>query len=154
MDLFPCHAFAFAQYTVYIYESLKAQPNHRGAGKHDPHLLSARLRSYSSLYAPSTKPYRQSLLHTARRRGVWLQWESPLSFECTCSPPFHLQHSTPRPFGTSPLGFLLGTSQEAVADFALVSTTSTEAAASVSVRLITGKINDTCSIFIPGAMPI
>lgn len=144
MDLFPCHAVALAQYTVYIYESLKAQPNHRGAGKHDPHPLSTRLHSYSMLCMPSMKPYRQSLLHTARQRRVRLQWESPLSF--TVSPA--TLHATPL------WHVSFGNISRSCCGLALVSTTSTEAVTIVSVRFVIGKINNTCSISIPGAMPI
>lgn len=47
--------------TVYIYESLKSQPNHRGAGKPDPGAFTVRFQSYLLLCVPHTSPFSAEL---------------------------------------------------------------------------------------------
>ena len=48
---------------VYISKSLKAQRNHRGAGKHDPRVLRAPLQSHLLLYMPCMKSNHRLFLH-------------------------------------------------------------------------------------------
>lgn len=50
-------ARTWLQPTVYIYESLKPQPNHRGAGKHDP-IFTVQFQSYLLSYVPHMQSYR------------------------------------------------------------------------------------------------